>query len=146
MYSQKSNARKNSRIVKAILVSVAVIIGSVFAFVVPGIVGAISADCTEDVTAVVSDMTVHNDDGSTMYSAVYEYEYAGQNYTVESNTQTSWKPELGKSVQLKVNPDDPTDTFNPYEFGLILKIFRIVGYVILGIGVITLFIPFHKWA
>ena len=141
-----NTARRNALIVKIILFITFGILGSAFAFGAPAILRALTSGYTEEVSALITDCTAHDDDGTTMYSAVYEFEYDGKTYTVTSSTSTSWEPKIGDTVELKINPDDPNKTYEPKVGNIIVRIFCIVGCVFIAIGVIALLIPFHKWA
>lgn len=61
----------------------------------------------------VTDFTTyvdHDEDGdTTMYKAIISYEYDGESYTIMGTVGTSWKPEIGRTCQVAVNPSDPQD-------------------------------------
>ena len=123
---------------KAMICSVFLILGLVFAFGVPAIIGAVTGKCTLEVQATVADMVVKDDGDGTMYSAVYEYVVNGEEFRVTSNASTSWQPKIGETKTIKVDPDDPENMTDPQVMGFIVKIFRGVGYAFLGVFLILL--------
>ncbi len=95
--------------------------------------------CTESVTAeVVENIKVrshYNNNHSTnsvTYRPVFEFEYDGQHYNIQSNTSSNPPAfEVGENVDLKINPDDPTDFYAPSD-----STFTLVGLIFVGIGLI----------
>jgi hypothetical protein len=66
-------------------------------------------DVAVEVPGTVVDLTSSSSDGSTTYSPVYEYEFAGQTYRHETSVSTSSQPSIGETTTLLVDPDDPTE-------------------------------------
>ena len=90
--------------------------------------------CTESVQAVVdgyqSSSSRHSDGTySTSYFPVFNYTYNGIDYTKQSN-YGSGEPKYSKGdvVEIKVNPNDATEFFNPSDRS------DIVYNVLMGIG------------
>ncbi len=127
-------------IVKLIVCGVLAVVGSVFSFLVPGIITRNYDKCTEEVTAIVVDLRADEGD-TTLYAPVYEAVVNGKTETLSSNTYTDPHPEIGDERTLKVNPDDPSQFYDPVSDGLLLKIFKYIGWGFLAFAVIVLFLP-----
>lgn len=97
--------------------------------------------CTESVTAeVIENIKVrshYNNDNnhgthSVTYRPVFEFEHNGQHYNIKSNTSSNPPVfEVGEKVELKINPNDPTDFYAPSD-----STFTLVGLIFVGIGLI----------
>lgn len=97
--------------------------------------------CTESVTAeVIENIKVrshYNNDNnhgthSVTYRPVFEFEHNGQHYNIKSNTSSNPPVfEVGEKVELKINPNDPTDFYAPSD-----HTFTLVGLIFFGIGLI----------
>lgn len=98
-----------------------------------------SNKCTESVRAeVVENIMVssHHSSGnrhhgtSTMFKPVFEFTYNGEEYSVVS--QNSSNPpafQEGEIVELKINPDDPTDFYAPAD-----NTTKFIGIIFTGMG------------
>lgn len=96
--------------------------------------------CTESVQAIVDDYkssSSRDNDGtySTSYFPVFNYTYNGIDYTKRSN-YGSGEPEYSKGdiVEIKVNPGDATEFFNPSDRS------DIVYNVLIGVGMFLILI------
>ena len=97
------------------------IIGVVFTAVSVGLLlGTFQSKqmCTQEVWATVVDMEsrysmpTSRRHGSYSYFPVFEYEYFGTQYQYQSSVGT--RPpryDVGESVKIKINPDDPTQVY-----------------------------------
>lgn len=134
----KNGARKAKRIVAVIFI----LIGALFGFVIPKALTANAKVCTREETALVVDLIERNDgSGSAMYSPVYEVYVDGETKTLTSNAYSNFPPAVGDEVTVMLNPDNTDQFYVPGGVeDFIAKIFSIVGYVFLGVGVIVLFI------
>ena len=90
--------------------------------------------CTESVQAIVDDYksssSRHNDGTYSMsYFPVFRYTFDGMEYTKQSN-YGSGEPKYSKGdvVEIKVNPNDATEFFNPSDRS------DIVYNVLIGVG------------
>ena len=89
--------------------------------------------CTEEVQAVVSqNIPKESEDGDTMFSPEFSYEYGGKEYRTVSS-MSSYPPlfDEGEEVTLKVNPDNPAMIHPPTD-----RFFNIIKRVLVTIGVI----------
>lgn len=102
-------------------------------------------DIAQPVTGKVVDVTsyesIDRDDGTrtTMYTPVLEYTWNGQVIRNKSNVSTSSMPEIGGSVALLIDPEDPNDPgedsfFSNWFVTILLSvmgmIFATVGFII----------------
>ncbi len=99
--------------------------------------------CTESVRAkVVENLpeVSHHRSGSghhresVLYKPVFNFTYNGREYSVESKTSSNppaFQP--GEIVELKINPDDPTDFYAPSD-----KTINFLGIIFAGMGVVFL--------
>lgn len=96
--------------------------------------------CTESVVAKVveniKDRSYYSDDNNftrfVTYRPVFEFEYNGQNYNIQSNTSSNPPAfDVGEKVELKINPDNPIDFYAPSD-----RTFTFVGLIFIGIGLI----------
>ncbi len=100
--------------------------------------------CTEEATAKVTDLlettdnSVHNGRRrhNTTYSPVFEYVYKNVKYVTKS-TASSNPPEyeIGETVKLMIDPDNPGKIFDPGS-----KVVSLLGFIFGGIGVFMLII------
>ena len=138
----------NPKIIGIIFVICAVI------FIIVGVITHLSfrgleKRCTESVTAeVVENIVVksrtkskHGYRTSTTYKPVFDFEYGGTSYRVESNVSS--KPalfEVGEKTEIKVNPTDPEEIYVPADktAKFIGIIFATVGAVFLIAGILVI--------
>ncbi len=135
------------------------ILGVIFAFVaiIVIIAGAwvnvntrqLQKRCTDEVTAEIVEniaiksrtKTKHGHRTVTTYKPVFNFNYNGQNYRVESNS--SHKPalfEVGEKTEIKINPSDPSEMYIPSDksanyAGIICTA---VGAVFLVVGILVI--------
>lgn len=128
-----------ARGVKALLAVIFISIGSLFAFGVSGLISKLNADCTYETTGVVIDYVP--DDENENFAPVYEFEMDGKKYTAHSAVYANKPTALGTENKVMVEPDDPTHISVPVEEQLMTKIFSIIGFVFIGIGVLVIFFP-----
>ena len=90
--------------------------------------------------ATVVDYSIsHDEDGSNIYFPVYEYYYGGVKYTATSSTSQNSREEFrrGQTVQISLDPNNPN---NSTMLALakretnILKIFKMLGFILIVIG------------
>ncbi|MCM1006752.1 MAG: DUF3592 domain-containing protein [Ruminococcus flavefaciens] len=123
-----------------ILFSILFIIVGIVVLMLPKIK---SQKCTESVRAeVVENLQVESSDhrsGKVLYKPVFGFTYNGEDYRVESKTSSD-PPAFrsGEIVELKINPDDPTDFYAPSDktTGFIGIIFTGMGALFLTIGIV----------
>lgn len=96
--------------------------------------------CTESVQAIVDDYKLsssrHNDGTYSMsYFPVFSYTFDGIEYTKQSN-YGSGEPKYSKGdvVEIRVNPNDATEFFDPSDRS------DIVYNVLIGVGMFIIFI------
>lgn len=79
-------------------------------------------------------------DGEVTNYLVASYQVDGQTYTKTSNVYSSDQPRLGEDIELKYNPNDPTDIIWA-DFSIALILYIIGGiFTVIGIfGLITSF-------
>lgn len=135
--------RKASKIVLIAVMMVFLIVGVVF--VCSGLWfknydKELKDRCTESVQAIVDDYQSssfrHNDGTySTSYFPVFRYTFDGVEYTKQSN-YGSGEPKYSKGdvVEIKVNPDDATEFFDPSDRS------DIVYNVLIGVGMFLILI------
>lgn len=128
-----------------ILFSILFIIVGIVVLMIPKIK---AQKCTESVRAeVVENLLVESSHKSgsghrrtsTMYKPVFSFTYNGKDYLVESKTSSdppAFQP--GEIVELKINPDDPTDFYAPSDktTSFIGIIFTAMGALFLIIGIV----------
>lgn len=96
--------------------------------------------CTESVQAIVDDYkssSSRNNDGtySICYFPVFSYTFDGMEYTKQSNYGSGeHKYSKGDVVEIKVNPNDATEFFNPSDRS------DIVYNVLIGVGMFLILI------
>lgn len=135
---------KALRFVKIIMLICFLGIGSIFAILVPNVITAKRDRCTLEVSAIVVDLAQDSSDGS-LYAPVYEAYIEGEAVRLTSNTYSNIHPDIGDEVQMFVNPDKTSEFYSPSDGSdLLALIFRIVGWVLIGFGVIILFIPMGR--
>ncbi len=130
--------------VKYLIFVIFLIVGSVFALVIPSFETKKEARCTLETEAVVADIAEHyseNQDGggSTTYAPVYSFTIDGTAEEITPSVYTGTRPVIGDSVTIFVNPDNHSEIFDPARDGEFVKIFRIVGIVFIVIAFISLF-------
>ncbi|MCM1269158.1 MAG: DUF3592 domain-containing protein [Ruminococcus flavefaciens] len=128
-----------------ILFSIVFIIVGIVVLMIPKIK---AQKCTESVRAeVVENLLVESSHRSSsghrrtsmMYKPVFLFTYNGKDYRVESKTSSdppAFQP--GEIVELKINPDDPTDFYAPSDktTSFIGIIFTAMGALFLIIGIV----------
>lgn len=128
-----------------ILFSILFIIVGIVVLMIPKIK---AQKCTESVRAeVVENLPVESSHRSNsgrhrtsvMYKPVFSFTYNGKDYLVESKTSSdppAFQP--GEIVELKINPDDPTDFYAPSNktTSFIGIIFTAMGALFLIIGIV----------
>lgn len=128
-----------------ILFSILFIIVGIVVLMIPKIK---AQKCTESVRAeVVENLLVESSHRSSsghrrtsmMYKPVFLFTYNGKDYRVESKTSSdppAFQP--GEIVELKINPDDPTDFYAPSDktTSFIGIIFTAMGALFLIIGIV----------
>lgn len=128
------------------------IVGVIFSFVaiIAIVVGAfvtvklkqVQERCTDTVTAeIVENITVksrtktkHGHRTTITYRPVFEFDYKGENYRVESSVSHS--PALfdvGEQTEIKINPSDPSETYIPSD-----KSANYAGIICMAVGVVFL--------
>ncbi|MDE6784347.1 MAG: DUF3592 domain-containing protein [Ruminococcus sp.] len=102
--------------------------------------------CSETVTAEVIDNSAesftsgrsgrHHRHTSTVYRPTFSFTYEGNEYIVESKTASN-PPAFhkGEIVELRINPDNPTDFYAPSD-----KTTKLIGIIFAGIGAVFLII------
>lgn len=135
-----------------ILFSILFIIVGIVVLMIPKIK---AQKCTESVRAeVVENLLVESSHKSgsghrrtsTMYKPVFSFTYNGKDYLVESKTSSDPPAfQSGEIVELKINPDDPTDFYAPSDktTSFIGIIFTAMGALFLIIGIV-LRVAFRK--
>lgn len=138
------------------------IIGFIFAFVAVIIIitgtwvgmnsKQLQKRCTDTVTAEIVEnievksrtRTKHGHRTVTTYKPVFNFNYNGQNYRVESNS--SYRPALfdvGEHTEIKINPSDPSETYIPTDksadYASIICIVIGAFFLVAGIFVIVKF-------
>ncbi len=110
--------------------------------------------CTDKVDGVVVELvarkstsTRKNHHSSTTYAPVYEYDYKGHHYRVQSSISSSPASfSVGEQVEIMVDPDDPSHIYVPADKAsrLICIIFAGIGGVFAAIGAIGLLLVSRK--
>lgn len=133
--------RNGARRIKIFIAVIFIFMGSVFGFVIPGIITANKAVCTQEETAVIVDIREKMGDDMMMYSPVYEVEVDGETKTLSSNAYSSSKPNIGDVVTIMLNPDNTDQFYVPGGVeDFIASVFSAVGYVFLGVGFVLMFV------
>lgn len=89
-------------------------------------------ECTIPVTSTVVDLVSSSGSSGRTYAPVYEYEFEGRQYRVQSNNYSSPCPfSVGETVRIYVEPNDPEHIYSPKD-----KTGKIVAYVFIGIGAV----------
>ena len=137
---------------KGIATFIILIVAIVFIIVGKVVLGAEeskSERCTEVVNATVIDFaesTSTDDDGdeTITYTPVFSYEYNNKEYESHMNTYSSDaddKFEYNKDYTIRINPSNPEEIYVE-EMAAVAKllgtIFKIIGWVLLGIMVLAL--------
>jgi len=96
---------------------------------------------TDTVMATVIDIDTHvnhTQNGSTrVYAPIWEYDYCGEHFVQKQEVYTSrCKCIVGDVMEIRLNPEIPTEIYTPNESPLHGLIF---GLVFLGIGVIAFY-------
>lgn len=102
---------------------------------------SVTAEVVENIAVKTRTKTKHGHRTVTTYKPVYDFEYSGQVYRVESNISRSPAVfEVGDRTEVKVNPADPHEIFVPADkSGNIATIICIaVGAVFLAVGILLL--------
>jgi len=87
------------------------------------------------VDAVIADIQTNmNSDRRPVYAAVLEYSFGGQLIRNTSDTFSSFKPEVGKKIQILINPAKPD---NPMQKNFMNYAFPWI-FVIIGVGLLVL--------
>ena len=144
----KVNKTVNPKIIGVIFVLCAVV------FIIVGIIAHYDIKirekrCTESVTAeVVENIAVksrtkskHGYRTSTTYKPVFDFEYGGTSYRVESSVSRSPALfEVGEKTEIKINPIAPEEIYVPADntVKLIGIIFATVGAVFLIAGILLI--------
>lgn len=129
---------KKLRIMKIIIPLFLVMFFSIFFFVgtfVSNVQKKAKKICTEPVNAIVCDMARSTSSDSTTYAPIYEFEYNGMTYKIQSNTYSSPMPlQVGDNVQIFVEPGNPDRIYSPHEKAttMVGRVFQIIG----GIGML----------
>lgn len=125
-----------------VLFSIVFLIAGIVVLMLPKIK---AQKCTESVRAeVVENLPVASSHKSgsghrrtnIMYKPVFSFTYNGKNYNVESKTSSDPPAfQSGEIVELKINPDDPTDFYAPDD-----KTTRFIGIIFTAMGALFLII------
>ncbi len=109
--------------------------------------------CTESVRAeVVENLLVEGSHrsknghhrASVTYKPVFSFTYNGKDYRIESKSSSDPPAfQQGEIVELKINPDDPTDFYAPSDktTRFIGVIFTAMGALFLIIGIVLRVVP-----
>ncbi len=85
-----------------------------------------------------------NSDGVESLYPKYSYQYGGREYTVISQLSNSFKQKpVGTEVEIFLNPDDPEDSYLAHldtTSIIVMRVFQIVGIILLAAGAATFFI------
>ncbi len=141
------NTPQGRKAVKIILTLVMLTLSVIFIFT--GVIIKIASNkvysnCTEEISAEVIDLREHTSTShhkgrsrtSITYRPVFEYTYNGKNYVRESNISSDPPEyEIGETVKLKIDPDDPNKFYDPSS-----KVISVIGFVFAGVGVLMLII------
>ena len=127
------------RIIKIFAAITIMLIGSLFAFIIPNVIVESNEKCTYETSGVVIDYA--EDDENENYSPIYEFEMNGEKYTAHTSTYSNMPPDLGTVNTIMVQPDNPKHIYVPGSDDILITVFRIIGYIVLGAGVITLLFP-----
>ena len=127
-----SDARFAFRIIGIVFISVSIIIGIVYFFVIRAM-NAKYDRCTESTTAVVIDNVINDD----TYTPVFLYEVDGQTYKMRSSYSTNPpKYKLNEKVTLNYNPDDPEEFYVDKASGLVTFVLIFISSIFLLIGLV----------
>lgn len=70
--------------------------------------------CTHLITATVIGLKEHNSSDSTTYSPIYQFWFNGAEYTVTGGSSRNFAlPKVGSQKELHINPETPTDFYDP---------------------------------
>ena len=118
-----------ARLVSGLMALLFGLLSALLIFMIPNVMDSRHDNCTESVTAVISDAVVNDnfENNSRTYAPVYDYFYEGESFSIKSNVYTSMKPEIGSEVELMIDPDDPEKYFDPEINSFIKMVLRIVG-------------------
>lgn len=110
------------------------------------------AQCTVEIEAVVEEnATVYIKKKSSKpktrisYAPVYSYEYNGKPYSIKSNNSS--KPpryDVGEKVEIMINPDNPSQIYEPGVVNMIFPIILTAGGAVGIIVIITAIIIIFK--
>ncbi len=121
-----------------------------------GMINNAPSECTVSVEAEVEDNKVvtrytqsrKNRRRSTVYSPIYVYEYKGKTYRADSSFSISPAAfEKGDKVEIIINPDDPTQIYDPEmaeEMSKAPIMFIVIGVAGIAIELIVMIVIFRK--
>lgn len=94
--------------------------------------------------AVVIDYQEYRKDGSTTYSCVYEYEYAGKSYKITSSTSSTHPAfNIGEEVEILVDPENPSkiliNSFVEEWLGILILAGMGIMFSVLGMVFLMIF-------
>lgn len=133
MFTRRRWSSEKSSILFVLLGALCIVLGTVLGVI--HFTG--NAKRTQEVQATVTGYTVRESGRATRrhntYAPNFEYEFEGVSYTYISDVSTNKKSyAVGESVTLKIDPNDPSDAYDPNESKPIMII------AILGFGVVMI--------
>lgn len=122
--------------------------GTFFYFAVPKIVNLRNASCTVTLQAKIVDFkcvleripSEYDSAGSPAtqrrYYPIFSYEYNGQTYTSKSNYFRLFKPRIGRTKKIRIDPDNPTHFIYSDKSSTLSKI---LGVILFIVSILSLF-------
>ncbi len=127
-----------SRIISFVMFLTFVFLGSIPAFVIPSSQAKKKQRCSQEVTAMVIEVleNSNNEDGVPQYAPVYSVTIDGTTEEIASSRFMSGSPVVGQETVIFINPLNHTDIYEPAREGHSTLLWRIVGFIFMGAGVV----------
>jgi len=131
-----------AKFVSVLISLIFILMSFLFLNIVPKVIDSHQAQCTESVEAVIADIDESEDisNNTTTYAPVYEYTFEGESFRNKSNIYTSIKPEIGRQVELLVDPENPEVCADPKLNDFTKTVFKYVGIVLSVISVVMVIV------
>lgn len=92
--------------------------------------------CTE-IDAEIIDFEQSIDEGSDLFAPIFRYTHSEKVYTNTSTTSSGKKPKLHSYIKIKIDPDNPQDSYIDSKFRTFAYFFiPFAGILMLVIGVV----------
>lgn len=96
-------------------------------------------------TAKVIGLKETNGNRTKLYAPIYEYYFNNKNYRISSNTYSNVNvPNVDDVVEIKINPQDPQEVYNPGSKKTVIIILGLMGIMFIAMSCLSLYLFIFK--